>query len=149
SILPHTIAHGLPAGFARRVARNTQLIMAEESHIDHVADPACGSGAVEALTAELCEAAWEEFQRIEAEGGVLSSLQQGHIQKRVQAASARRNAAYQAGERAIVGTTLHPSKSEGPVETLAAERRPAFTEGVAVCEPLFPIRIDQAIGAAS
>ncbi|MER8426173.1 methylmalonyl-CoA mutase subunit beta [Mesorhizobium sp. M1112] len=147
AILPHTIAHGLPAGFARRVARNAQLIMANESHIDHVADPACGSGAVEALTAELCAAAWQEFQQIEAEGGVLTSLEQGHVQRRVQAASARRNAAYQAGERAIVGTTLHPSKTERPVETLAAERRPAFTEGVAVCEPLFPIRIDQSIGA--
>lgn len=147
AILPHTIAHGLPAGFARRVARNAQLIMANESHIDHVADPACGSGAVETLTAELCAAAWQEFQQIEAEGGVLTSLEQGHVQRRVQAASARRNAAYQAGERAIVGTTLHPSKTERPVETLAAERRPAFTEGVAVCEPLFPIRIDQSIGA--
>ncbi|MER9895453.1 methylmalonyl-CoA mutase subunit beta [Mesorhizobium sp. M0119] len=147
AILPHTIAHGLPAGFARRVARNAQLIMANESHIDHVADPACGSGAVEALTAELCAAAWQEFQQIEAEGGVLTSLEQGHIQKRVQAASTRRNAAYQAGERAMIGTTLHPPQTERPVETLAAERRPAFTEGVAVCEPLFPIRIDQSIGA--
>lgn len=147
AILPHTIAHGLPAGFARRVARNAQLIMANESHIDHVADPVCGSGAVEALTAELCAAAWQEFQQIEAEGGVLTSLEQGHIQRRVQAASARRNTAYQAGERAIVGTTLHPSKTERPVETLPAERRPAFAEGVAVCEPLFPIRIDQSIGA--
>lgn len=147
AILPHTIAHGLPAGFARRVARNAQLIMANESHIDHVADPVCGSGAVEALTAELCAAAWQEFQQIEAEGGVLSSLEQGHIQRRVQAASARRNTAYQAGERAIVGTTLHPSKTERPVETLAAGRRPAFDESVAVCEPLFPIRIDQSIGA--
>jgi methylmalonyl-CoA mutase len=80
---------------------------------------------------------------------VLSSLQQGHIQKRVQAAAARRNAAYQAGDRAIIGTTLHPSKTGRPVETLAAERRPAVTEGVAVCEPLFPIRIDQSIGAES
>lgn len=149
SILPHTITHGLPAGFARRVARNAQLIMANESHIDHVADPACGSGAVEALTTELCEAAWEEFQRIEAEGGVLSSLQQGHIQRRVQAASARRNAAYQAGERAIIGTTLYPSSSERAVETLAAERRQALSESVAVCEPLLPIQIDQVIGAAS
>lgn len=149
SILPHTITHGLPAGFARRVARNAQLIMANESHIDHVADPACGSGAVEALTTDLCEAAWEEFQRIEAEGGVLSSLQQGHIQRRVQAASARRNAAYQAGERAIIGTTLYPSSSERAVETLAAERRQALSESVAVCEPLLPIQIDQAIGAAS
>lgn len=149
SILPHTIAHGLPSGFARRVARNAQLIMANESHIDHVADPAYGSGAVEALTLGLCEAAWDEFQKIEAEGGVLSSLSQGHIQERIKAAAARRNAAYLAGERAIIGTTLYPPTSERPVETLAAERRPAFTEGVAVCEPLFPIRIDQSIGAAS
>ena len=149
SVLPHTIAHGLPAGFARRVARNAQLIMAEESHIDHVADPASGSGAVEALTGDLCAAAWEEFQRIEAEGGVLASLQAGHIQKRVQAAYARRNAAYQSGERALIGTTLFRPGSERPIEVLAAERRPAFTEGVAVCEPLFPVRIDQSIGAGS
>ncbi len=149
SILPHTIAHGLPAPFARRVARNAQLIMANESHIDYVADPAFGSGAVEALTQGLCEAAWEEFQRIEAEGGVLVSLQQGHIQKRVKAASEHRAAAYRSGERAIIGTTLYPLKTDAPVETLAAERRPAFTEGVAVCEALFPVRIDQTIGAAS
>ncbi|MER9522990.1 methylmalonyl-CoA mutase subunit beta [Mesorhizobium sp. M0292] len=148
STLPHTIAHGLPAGFARRIARNAQLIMANESHIDHVADPALGSGAVEALTLGLCEAAWEEFQRIEAEGGVLASLQQGHIQKRVKAASERRAEAYRSGERAIIGTTLYPLKNDAPVETLAAERRPPFTEGVAVCEALFPVRIDQAIGAA-
>ncbi|RUX48263.1 methylmalonyl-CoA mutase, partial [Mesorhizobium sp. M7A.F.Ca.CA.002.09.1.1] len=149
SILPHTIAHGLPAGFARRVARNTQLIMANESHIDHVTDPAYGSGAVEALTAELCELAWTELQTIEAEGGVLSSLQDGRIQKRVHAAAEQRNAAYRTGQRAIIGTTLYPSKDERPVETLAAERRPAFTEGVAVCEALFPVRIDQSIGAGS
>ncbi|RUW11911.1 methylmalonyl-CoA mutase, partial [Mesorhizobium sp. M1A.F.Ca.IN.020.06.1.1] len=87
SILPHTIAHGLPAGLARRVARNAQLILAHESHLHHVADPASGSGAVEALTDGLCAAAWEEFQRIEAEGGVLNSLQQGYIQNRVQTAA--------------------------------------------------------------
>ncbi|MFA6154236.1 methylmalonyl-CoA mutase subunit beta [Mesorhizobium sp.] len=149
SILPHTTAHGLPTGFARRVARNAQLIMANESHVDHVADPAHGCGAVEALTAELCEAAWAQLQTIEAEGGVLSSLQDGHIQARVHAAAARRNEAYRSGERAIIGTTLYPLKNERPVETLAAERRPPFTEGVAVCEPLFPVRIDQSLGASS
>ncbi|TKB64897.1 MAG: hypothetical protein E5W81_19730, partial [Mesorhizobium sp.] len=108
--------------------------MANESHIDHVADPACGSGAVEALTAELCAAAWQEFQQIEAEGGVLSSLEQGHIQRRVQAASARRNAAYQAGERAMIGTTLHPPKTERPVETLPVEVKGQrmTPEGIAV-----------------
>ncbi|MDX8499359.1 methylmalonyl-CoA mutase subunit beta [Mesorhizobium sp. VK4C] len=149
SILPHTLAHGLPAGFARRVARNAQLVMAHESHLHHVADPASGSGAVEALTDELAAAAWEEFQRIEAEGGVLHSLQQGYIQNRVQTAAAKRNAAYRAGERGIIGTTLYRTTGERPVKTLTAERRPALTEGVAVCEPLFPVRIDQSIGAGS
>ncbi|KAA3450970.1 methylmalonyl-CoA mutase [Mesorhizobium sp. SARCC-RB16n] len=149
SILPHTIAHGLPAAFARRVARNAQLIMANESHVDHVADPAYGSGAVEALTSDLCAAAWAELQAIEAEGGVLSSLRDGHIQQRVRTAAAQRGIAFKSGERAIVGATLYPLKSERPVETLDAERRPAFTEGVVLCEALSPVRIDQFIGAAS
>ncbi|WP_137932190.1 methylmalonyl-CoA mutase subunit beta [Mesorhizobium comanense] len=149
SVLPHTMVHGLPAAFARRVARNAQLIMANESHIDHVADPAYGSGAVEALTSDLCEAAWKELQTIEAEGGVLSSLRDGHIQQRVRTAAARRDAAFKAGERAIIGTTLYPLKNERAVETLDAERRPVFAEGVVLCEPLVPARIDQAIGAAS
>jgi methylmalonyl-CoA mutase len=69
SILPFTIAHGLPDPFARRVARNTQLVLAGESNIGYVADPAIGSGSVEQLTDELSDAAWREFQAIEAEGG--------------------------------------------------------------------------------
>jgi methylmalonyl-CoA mutase len=123
--------------------------MAEESHVGYVADPASGSGAVEALTDDLCAAAWEEFQRIEAEGGVLTSLQQGHIQNRVRTAAAKRSAAYRSGERGIVGTTLYRAPHERPTETLPQERRPVLTEGVATCEPLFPMRIDQAIGAGS
>ncbi|RUU55780.1 methylmalonyl-CoA mutase, partial [Mesorhizobium sp. M2C.T.Ca.TU.009.01.2.1] len=53
------------------------------------------------------------------------------------------------GERGIVGTTLYRVGTERPVETLPQERRPALTEGVATCEPLFPVRIDQSIGAGS
>lgn len=142
SVLPHTVAHGLPAGFARRIARNTQLIMARESHIDLVNDPARGSGSVEALTESLCEAAWAEFQRIETEGGILPSLRDGHIQKRVNAAHAERQQSYARGERIIVGTTLYPSKIERPVETLDAARWPAPTDGLVFCEPLLPTRLD-------
>ncbi|HEY4191121.1 MAG TPA: methylmalonyl-CoA mutase subunit beta [Mesorhizobium sp.] len=143
SILPHTITHGLPAGFARRIARNTQLIMARESHIDHVNDPARGSGGVEALTAGLCEAAWAEFQRIEAEGGVLASLREGHIQKRVAAARLERQKLYLANKRTIIGTTLYPAKKERPVETLAALKHAGPTDGVVFCEPILPARLDQ------
>ncbi len=148
SVLPHTIAHGLPAGFARRVARNTQIVMARESHVGFVADPAAGSGGIEALTESLCEAAWEEFRRIEAEGGVLASLRDGHIQARIKTAREKRAHALRAGERPVVGTTLHPLKAEAPVETLDAEKPTGPSEGVVFCEALVPERLDQTIGEA-
>lgn len=147
SILPHTIAHGLPDGFARRIARNTQLVMMRESHIDHVLDPARGSGGVETLTENLCDAGWSEFQRIESEGGVLASLKAGHIQTRVKAAAAQRAKAYKSGDRKIVGTTLYPAKKERPVETLAATQRSSPTDGVVFCDALIPTRIDQEVEA--
>ena len=95
SVLPHTIAHGLPEGFARRVARNAQLLMAAESHLDFVADAASSSGAIEALTDALCQKAWDEFRQIEKEGGILMSLAGGHLQGRIAAARDDRKRAVQ------------------------------------------------------
>ncbi len=77
AVLPHTAPLGLPDAFARRVARNTQLVLLEESNLARVADPAAGSGAIEALTQELCAAAWSMFQEIEKSGGVWAALQSG------------------------------------------------------------------------
>src|SRR5271170_3911928 len=74
TVLPHTAAIGLPDGFARRIARNTQLILLEESNLDKVGDPAAGSGGFESLTDELCTAAWSMFQEIEKAGGVGPAL---------------------------------------------------------------------------
>ena len=145
SILPYTIAHGLPDQFARRVARNTLLVIAGESHIDFVADPAAGSGSIEALTDTLCEAAWSEFQRIEKEGGVLKSLAEGKLQARIAVARSTRAEGYRKGKRTLVGTTLYPLKAERPVATLPAEPRVVAEEGVASCERLRAIRIDQSI----
>lgn len=68
TVLPFSIAQGLPNAFARRMARNTQLILLEESHLWRVADPASGSGYVESLTHDLCERAWTIFQGIEKSG---------------------------------------------------------------------------------
>lgn len=149
SVLPHTIAHGLPDGFSRRIARNAQLLMAGESHLDFVADPASGSGSVEALTDSLCAAAWKEFQTIETEGGILKSLADGHIQRRVREAGETRAKLYRNGERQIVGTTLYPPAAERPVKTLAAEQRPVPTEGAVFCDRLIPQRIDEALGDAA
>ena len=147
SVLPHTVPHGLPDGFARRIARNTQLILADESHLDFVQDPACGSGAIEALTASLCEAAWSEFQRIESEGGMLASLSKGLFQERVGKARANLAEKYLAGERAIVGTTIFPAKAERPVSVLEAEQKPLPEDGIVFCERLPALRLDDLAGA--
>ena len=65
-----------PAGrFARRIARNTQLMLLEESNLARVADPAAGSGGIEDMTEELCRAAWALFQEIETAGGAAAALE--------------------------------------------------------------------------
>jgi methylmalonyl-CoA mutase len=145
AVLPHTIAHGLPDPIARRVARNTQLILARESHIDFVSDPATGSGSIEALTDALCEAAWDEFRLIESEGGALESLFAGKIQSRIAEARKTRAEEYLAGKRHLIGTTLFPARSERPVATLDAARRMFTEDGAISCERLVPVRVDQTI----
>jgi len=117
-ILPHTLSHGLPDAFARRIARNTQVILIHESHLDHVADPSSGSGGIEALTDALAEAAWKEFQAIEGEGGIMASLAAGALQGRIAEARTARAEAIASGALPIVGTTLFPAKEERPVHVL-------------------------------
>ena len=92
NVLPHTLALGLPDPFARRVARNTQLVLLEESNLAKVSDPAAGSGGIETLTQQLCEAAWSLFQEIEEAGGVFAALEQSLIQRKVAATRSAREA---------------------------------------------------------
>lgn len=146
AVLPHTIAHGLPAPFARRVARNTQLVLASESHVDVVTDPACGAGSVEALTDALCGKAWDEFQQIEREGGILRSLADGFIQDRIASAREARLAAYRDGGRSIVGTTVFRPTEDMTVETLPAPMRTLPTDGTVFCRRLDSARLDTLIG---
>lgn len=74
TILPHTQALGLPDAFARRVARNTNLVLQEESHLNHVVDPAAGAGLFDQFSAALAEEAWLIFQQLEAAGGWSGAL---------------------------------------------------------------------------
>jgi methylmalonyl-CoA mutase len=120
--------------------------MAEESHIGFVADPASGSGGIEALTDALCEKAWEEFRAIEKEGGILRSLAGGQLQGRIAAARDERIRQYRDGERTIVGTTLYRLDKDKPVETLSAKKRPMPTDGAVFCERLDAFRVDELIG---
>jgi methylmalonyl-CoA mutase len=116
--LPHTAPLGLPDAFARRVARNTQLILLEESNLAKVADPAAGSGAIEDLTAKLCAAAWSQFQEIEKAGGAWSALERGLIQKNVAAVRAERLKAIGRRKDALTGTSDFPNLQEKPAAVL-------------------------------
>ena len=115
TVLPHTLALGLPDAFARRVARNTQLILLEESNLAKVSDPAAGSGGIESLTRELCEATWSLFQDIEKAGGAFAALQQGLIQRNVAATRRAREANIARRKDVLTGASEFPDLHEDAV----------------------------------
>ena len=119
TVLPFTLALGLPDDLARRIARNTQSILIEESHLAKVADPAAGAGCFEALTSALCNRAWTLLQNIEAHGGMIKSLQTGMPQGEIGGTAAARRDAIAHRTLAITGTSAFPLLTETPVHVLA------------------------------
>src|SRR5438067_5157198 len=120
TVLPHTLALGLPDPFARRAARNTQLVLLEESNLAKVGDPAAGSGGIETLTGQLCEAAWSLFQEIDKAGGVFASLEQNLIQPKVAATRALREADIARRKEVLTGASEFPNLHEADVAVLDA-----------------------------
>src|SRR5262249_16762092 len=93
TVLPFTMALGLPERCARRIARNTHPALPDESNLARVTAPGAGAGGVEDMTEQLCRAAWTQFQEIERAGGAWAALEQGMIQKKVAAVRAERQVA--------------------------------------------------------
>jgi methylmalonyl-CoA mutase len=116
--LPHTAPLGLPDAFARRVVRNTQLILLEESNLAKVGDPAAGSGALEDLTGKLAAAAWALLQEIDAAGGAWAALERGLIQSKVAAVRDKRLHAAARRKDALTGTSDFPNLKETPPAVL-------------------------------
>jgi len=131
TVLPFTLPLGLPDRFARRIARNTQLILLEESNLAKVSDPSAGAGGIEDLTAQLCAAAWSLFQEIEKAGGAAAALEQGLIQRKVAATRAGREKNVARRRDALTGTSEFPDIHEAAVHVLdvapGAEVKPAPT----------------------
>jgi methylmalonyl-CoA mutase len=142
TVLPFTLALGLPDRFARRIARNTQLVLLEESNLAKVADPAAGAGGIEDLTDKLCRAAWAAFQEIEAAGGAWAALQQGLVQNKVAAVRTAREAAVARRKDALTGTSDFPDLAEAPVAVLeVAPVAPPPVPATPTFEPLPRIRL--------
>lgn len=119
AVLPFTSALGLADEFARRIARNSQLILLRESHLGGVADPAAGAGGFEALTEALCEKAWSLFQMLEAAGGLIANLQTGLPQAWIAATAKARGRTLAQRSEVLTGTSEFPNLAEAPVAVLA------------------------------
>jgi len=143
TVLPHTAPLGLPDGFARRVARNMQLLLLEESNLARVTDPAAGSGAFEALTEQLCLAAWSQFQEIERAGGVWCALESRLVQRNVAAVRTARQQALARGTEILTGTNAYPDISETPAAVLEVTAHGAASDEAAAvtAEPLPRLRL--------
>jgi methylmalonyl-CoA mutase len=109
-------AIALPSEFAARVARNTQLVLAEESGVTHVVDPLGGSYYVESLTAALADAAWELVEEVESLGGMTRAVESGMPKLRIEEAAARRQARVDRGEEVIVGVNRYRLDEEPAID---------------------------------
>jgi methylmalonyl-CoA mutase len=139
-LIPFNTRHGTPDAFARRLARNTHLILQEEAQLGRVADAAGGAWYVEALTHRLAAAAWDEFRRVEAAGGIVSALEQGLVMRVLGDVRMRRLHNLARGRDRITGVSAYPNISEEPVfsrpEDLAIDLDLLEAEGEAPELPL-------------
>lgn len=119
TILPLSQALGLPDPFARRMSRNIQVMLQEESSLARVQDPAAGAGYVEALTETFAEQAWAAFQEIEKQEGILAALKDGGFQAQVAGVRDQRMAAPRTGKATLTGVTAYPSLEPSKIKVLA------------------------------
>lgn len=115
-LLPFTFALGKTDAFARRVTRNIQIVLQEESSLGRVADPAGGSWYVEKLTDDLAHKAWELFQQIEGKGGIAAALASGALQDEIAAVAERRRQGVAMGHLELTGVSAFPRLGDDGVK---------------------------------
>jgi len=111
-------AIALPTDFSARIARNTQIVIQEETGMTKVVDPLGGSYYVEALTQELVDKAWEIIERVEAEGGMAKAVAAGWPKAMIESAAAATAARIDRGEQVIVGVNKYRKAGEDPIDIL-------------------------------
>ncbi|WP_193188790.1 methylmalonyl-CoA mutase subunit beta [Nisaea sediminum] len=122
TVLPYDSTVGLPDGFARRIARNTQIILMEESDLHRVADPAGGSWYVERLSDEYASRAWELLQQIERDGGMAAALTSGAVAEQVADGWAERERNLARRKDELTGVSAYPNLKEETATGLTVDR---------------------------
>ena len=147
-LAPFTEPLGTATDFARRQARNTQLVLQEEAHLGRIADPAAGAWALERITDALARKAWAFLQEIERRGGLAEALRSGWLQAEVATARAALERDVATRKSGLVGVSEFPALADAPVEVEAVTRGPAVgapdpsLPGDDTCAgPLAPMRL--------
>lgn len=102
--------------FSRRIARNTQIILQQESYLNQIIDPAGGSWYVEALTDAVAKKSWEFFQEVEKNGGMYEALNSGVVQQQISETASKKKANVEGRKDRIVGTNMYPNLEEKPLQ---------------------------------
>jgi methylmalonyl-CoA mutase len=111
-------AIALPTEFSSRIARNTQLIIQEETHITNVVDPWAGSYMMETLTQQMADQAWAIIEEVEAMGGMTKAVDSGWAKLKIEASAAEKQARIDSGQDVIVGVNKYKLKTQDPVDIL-------------------------------
>lgn len=141
-------AVALPTDFSARIARNTQLILQEETGMTHVVDPLGGSYYVEALTKELADRAWALIEEVEAAGGMIDAVNKGLPKEHIERAAAARQARVDRAEDVIVGVNKYRLAEETPIDILSIDNAKVRADQIRRIEKVRATRDEAATQAA-
>lgn len=128
TVTPFDAPYKKPDEFSERIARNQQLLLKEESHLDKVADPAGGSYYVETLTVSIAKEAWKLFLNVEENGGFFANVENGEVQKAVNASAVKRHDDMARRKEILLGTNQFPNFNEFAAEKIEANSSAAAEE---------------------
>ncbi|MFU1477017.1 methylmalonyl-CoA mutase [Roseovarius sp. C7] len=141
-------AIALPTDFSARIARNTQLVLQEETGVTNVVDPLAGSYYVESLTHELAEAAWKIIEEVDEMGGMTKAVASGMPKLRIEELAATRQAMIDRGDEVIVGVNKYRKDKEDPIDILDVDNVAVRESQVARLEKIRASRDQKACDAA-
>ncbi len=118
ALQPFDVAFKQDDDFSRRISRNVQIILKEESYFDKVVDPAAGSYYIENLTDSLAEHAWKQFQEVEAAGGIIKLILSGEIKKAIEESCNKRNMAIATRKLILLGTNQYPNANDAMLDKI-------------------------------
>ncbi|TXH86735.1 MAG: methylmalonyl-CoA mutase, partial [Rhodoferax sp.] len=141
-------AIALPTEFSARIARNTQLIIQEETHITNVVDPWAGSYMMETLTQQMADEAWKIIEEVDAMGGMTKAVDSGWAKLKIEAAAAEKQARIDSGKDVIVGVNKYKLAKEDPIEILDVDNMKVRDGQIARLKQIRATRDNAAVQAA-